>query len=68
MTAVRSSLVPHAILIMPLRAKKCALMIQQHWQKAVYESRSGHLFMDIVYESSFHIQAKSGLQYVGLVT
>ena len=29
--AVRSSLVPHAVLLMPLRAEKCILMVQQHW-------------------------------------
>ena len=39
MTAVRSSLVPHAVLLIPLRAKKCILMVQQHHQKAVCKSR-----------------------------
>ena len=33
MTAVRSSLVPHAVLLIPLRAKKCILVAQQHKQK-----------------------------------
>ena len=32
-TAVRSSLVPHAVLLMPLKAKKCILVVQQLWQK-----------------------------------
>ena len=32
-TAVRSSLVSHAVLLMPLRAEKCILVVQQHWQK-----------------------------------
>ena len=29
-TAIRSSLVPHAVLLMPLRAEKCILMVLQH--------------------------------------
>ena len=30
MAAVRSSLVPHAVLLMPLRAEKCIIVIRQH--------------------------------------
>ena len=30
MAAVRSSLVPHAVLLMPLRAEKCILAVLQH--------------------------------------
>ena len=29
-TAVRSSLVPHAVLLMPLKAEKCILVVSQH--------------------------------------
>ena len=29
-TAVRSSLVPHAVLLMPLRGEKCILVVLQH--------------------------------------
>ena len=29
-TGVRSSLVPHAVLLMPLRNMKCTLMVSQH--------------------------------------
>ena len=29
-TAVRSSLVPHAVLLMPLRTEKCILVVLQH--------------------------------------
>ena len=29
-TAVRSSLVPHAVLLVPFRAKKCILVVLQH--------------------------------------
>ena len=42
--ATRSSLVPHAVLLMPLRAKKCILVAQQHRQKAICKSRIGHLW------------------------
>ena len=30
-TAVRSSLIPHAVLLMPLRAEKCIFVVLQHW-------------------------------------
>ena len=33
-TAVRNSLVPHAVILMLLRAKKCILIVQQHQQKS----------------------------------
>ena len=64
-----SSLVPHAVLLMPVRAEKYILMAQQHWQKAIYESRLGHLWSStlcfwVVHECNFHIQAKSGFQWM----
>ena len=76
-TAARSSsLIPHTVLIMPLRAKRCILVVQQHWQKVVCESRLGHLWPStwcfwVVHECNFHIQAKSGFQLMcgdGLLT
>ena len=32
-TAIRSSLVPHVVLLMPFKAEKCILVVQQHQQK-----------------------------------
>ena len=57
MTAVRSSLIPYAVLLMPLKAEKCIFMVLQHWQKAVYESRSTW-FIWVVHESNFHAWTK----------
>ena len=66
-TAVRSSLVPHAVLLMPLRAEKCILVVQKYRQKAVCESRHGHLWSStwcfwVVHECNFHVQEKSEFQ------
>ena len=42
-TGERSSLVPHAVLLMHPRAMKCTLMVSQHRQKAVCKSRPGYV-------------------------
>ena len=57
-TADRSSLVPHAVLLMPLRVEKCIIV------EAVCESRPGHLSSStwVVHECNFHVQTKSGIQ------
>ena len=67
-TAARTlSLVPYAVLLMPLRAKKCILVVHQHRQKAVCKSRLGYQWSSnwcflIVHECNFHVQVKSGFQ------
>ena len=43
-TAVRSSLVPHAFLLMPLKTEKCILVAQQYQQKVICESIPGHIW------------------------
>ena len=35
---VKSSVVPHAVILMLLMAEKCIFVIQQYWQKAVCEA------------------------------
>ena len=30
-TAIRSSLVPHAVLLVPLRVEKCIIVVSQDW-------------------------------------
>ena len=42
-TAMRSSLVPHAVLLTHPRTMKCTLVVSQHRQKAVCKSRPGNL-------------------------
>ena len=68
MTAIRSSLVPNAVLLMSLRAEKCILVVKQHRQKpsvkpdpAIYDQVRTSYFWE-VHECSLHIQTKSGYQ------
>ena len=70
-TAVRSSLVPHAVLLThPMaRTMKCTLVVSQHRQKAVCKSRPGNLSSSawcfwIVHECAYHVQAKDGFQSI----
>ena len=68
-TAVRSSLVPHAVLLAHPRTMKCTLVVSQHRQKAVCKSRPGNLLSDtwcfwIVHECAYHVQAKDGFQFL----
>ena len=70
-TAVRSSLVPHAVLLTHPRTMKCTLVVSQHRQKAVYKSRPGNLLFSawcfwIVHECAYHVQAKDGFQFLCL--
>ena len=70
-TAVRSSLVPHAVLLMHSRTMKCTLVVSQHRQKAVCKSRPGNLLSSawcfwIVHECAYHVQAKDGFQFLCL--
>ena len=70
-TAVRSSLVPHAVLLTHPRTMKCTLVVSQHRQKAVCKSRPGNLLSSawcfwIVHECAYHIQAKDGFQFLCL--
>ena len=68
-TAVRSSLVPHAVLLTYPRTIKCTLVVSQHRQKAVCKSRLGNLLSGtwcfwIVHECAYHVQAKDGFQFL----
>ena len=68
-TAVRSSLVPHAVLLTHPRTMKCTLVVSQHRQKAVCKSRPGNLLSGtwcfwIVHECVYHVQAKDGFQFL----
>ena len=68
-TAVRSSLVPHAVLLTHPRTMKCTLVVSQHRQKAVCKSRPGNLLSGtwcfwIVHECAYHVQAKDGFQFL----
>ena len=70
-TAVRSSLVPHAVLLTHPRTMKCTLVVSQHRQKAVCKSRPGNLLSSawcfwIVHERAYHVQAKDGFQLLCL--
>ena len=70
-TAVRSSLVPHAVLLTHPRTMKCTLVVSQHRQKAVCKSRPGNLLSSawcfwIVHECAYHVQAKDGFQLLYL--
>ena len=70
-TAVRSSLVPHAVLLTHPRTMNCTLVVSQHWQKAVCKSRPGNLLSStwcfwIVHECAYHVQAKDGFQFLCL--
>ena len=70
-TAVRSSLVPHAVLLTHPRTMKCTLAVSQHRQKAVCKSRPGNLLSStwcfwIVHECAYHVQAKDGFQFLCL--
>ena len=63
---MRSSLVPHAVLLMRPRTMKCPFVILQHWQKAICKSRPGHLlpstwYFWVVHECTFHLWTKTGL-------
>ena len=69
--AVRSSLVPHAVLLTHPRTMKCTLVVSQHRQKAVCKSRPGNLLSSawcfwIVHECAYHVQAKDGFQFLCL--
>ena len=69
--AVRSSLVPHAVLLTHPRTMKCTLVVSQHRQKAVCKSRPGNLLSSawcfwIVHECAYHVQAKDGFQLLCL--
>ena len=68
-TAVRSSLVPHAVLLTHPRTMKCTLVVSQHRQKAVCKSRPGNLLSSgwcfwIVHECAYHVQAKDWISVV----
>ena len=70
-TAVRSSLVPHAVLLTHPRTMKCTLVVSQHRQKAACKSRPGNLLSSawcfwIVHECAYHVQAKDGFQLLCL--
>ena len=70
-TAVRSSLVPHAVLLTHPRTMKCTLVVSQHRQKAICKSRPGNLLSSawcfwIVHECAYHVQAKDGFQLLCL--
>ena len=70
-TAVRNSLVPHAVLLMHPRTMKCTLVVSQHRQKAICKSRPGNLLSStwcfwIVHECAYHVQAKDGFQFLCL--
>ena len=70
-TAVRSSLVPHAVLLTHPRTMKCTLVVSQHRQKAVCKSRPGNLLSSawcfwIVHECAYHVLAKDGFQLLCL--
>ena len=70
-TAVRSSLVPHAVPLTHPRTMKCTLVVSQHRQKAVCKSRPGNLLSSawcfwIVHECAYHVQAKDGFQLLCL--
>ena len=70
-TAVRSSLVPHAVLLTHPRTMKCTLVVSQHRQKAVCKSRPGNLLSSTwcfwtVHECAYHVQAKDGFQFLCL--
>ena len=59
-TAVRSSLVPYAVLLTHPRTMKCTLVVSQHQQKAVRKRRPGNLLSSawcfwLVYECAYHI-------------
>ena len=67
--AVRSSLVPHAVLLMRPRTMTCTFMVLQHRQKAVCKSRPGHLLPStwcfwVVHECTFHLWTKTGFQFM----
>ena len=68
-TAVRSSLVPHAVLLTHPRTMKCTLVVSQHQQKIVCKSRPGNLLSGtwcfwIVHECAYHVQAKDGFLFL----
>ena len=68
-TAVRSSLVPHAVLLTRPRTMNCTLVVSQHRQKAVCKSRPGSLLSSawcfwIVHECAYHVQAKDGFWFL----
>ena len=70
-TAVRGSLVLHAVLLTHPRTMKCTLVVSQHRQKAVCKSRPGNLLSSawcfwIVRECAYHVQAKDGFQFLCL--
>ena len=70
-TAVRSSLVSHAVLSTYPRIMKCTLVGSQHRQKAVCKSIPGNLLSSawcfwIVHECAYHVQAKNGFQFLCL--
>ena len=70
-TAVRSSLVSHAVLLTHPRTMKCTLVVSQHRQKAVCKSRPGNLLSSawcfwIVHECAYHVQAKDGFKFLCL--
>ena len=66
-TAVRSSLVPHAALLMRPRTMTCAFVVLQHRQKAVRKSRPGHPLPStwcfwVMHECTFHLWTETGFQ------
>ena len=68
---MRSSLVPHAVLLTHPRTMKFPLVVSQHRQKAVYKSRPGNLLSSawcfwILHECAYHVQAKDGFQLLCL--
>ena len=64
---MRSSLVPHAVLLMRPRTLTCTFMVLRHRQKAVRKNRPGRLLPStwcfwVVHESTFHLWTKAGFQ------
>ena len=54
---------------MPLRVKKCILVVQKLQQKALCKSVLGHLWSStwyflMMHECNFHVQAKNGFQWM----
>ena len=63
-TAMRSSLVPHPVLLTHPRTMKCTLVVSQHRQKAVCKSRPGNLLSSAW--CFWIVQAKDGFQFLCL--
>ena len=68
-SAVRSSLVPRAVLLTHPRTMKYTLVVSQHQQKVICKNRPGlssAWCFWIVHECAYHVQAKDGFQFLCL--